>query len=531
MKKILFILILAAFLPVCVYADWLPSPSSVQGWQKVMDTPAGLTATTTNDHEVYSLLEHRGLLYIGYYTAGLPNSKRAARLYTWDGKTQELKYTFGTGLAFASVQALGEYKNNLYAAMSGLSKGDGDIYVSNDGGNSWSRSFNSTQDYFCSVLVVFKDKLYAGMGYFGNRIMVFDGTTWNVSYAGVSGVGLIEWMYVFNGKLYAAVGGSQAGKAALLVTSDGVNWSVDYEFAITAVSYSETASLVEFKGKLYAGMLKGGTTGGDLLVLDNAAGKWSVAFSNPYGNRIHALDVYSGRLYLGNANMAGAGDVYVSDDGVNFVKDLDTDIREVFRLYKYNGSLYMGSGFTSGQARIWRKNDSIALRSTIRKLWGEESLFARNYLLSVLNDSGDATDAEARWIKNQDDFAELIHVVYPSESIEGLAVLLHEHVSIAKQIIQAVKINDTTSGLALQIQWNTNADEITAFLSALNSHWAAAALKDILYKHRQYILGQVTSRQAVDWITDINQYDLDRFYLLKLADLLSDGISNKALEN
>ena len=101
MNKFILLILLGVFFPLSVQAAWLPAPSSVRGWQKVMDTPLGLTATTTNDHEVYSLLEHKGLLYIGYYTAGISNSKRAARLYTWDGKTQSLKYTFGTGLAFA----------------------------------------------------------------------------------------------------------------------------------------------------------------------------------------------------------------------------------------------------------------------------------------------------------------------------------------------------------------------------------------------------------------------------------------------
>jgi hypothetical protein len=338
-------------------------------------------------------------------------------------------------------------------------------------------------------------------------------------------------MYVFNGKLYAASGGSQAGKATLIVSSDGVNWTVDDEFSKAAANYVETASLVEFKGKLYAGMLKGGTTGGDVLVLDNVTGKWSVAVSNPFGTRIHSMGVYNGRFYVGNANMVGAGDVYASDDGINFVKDLDTDTREVFRLYNYNGSLYMGSGFDNAQAKIFRKNDSVALRAAYKKLWEEESIFARNYLQSALNNTGDAAGAEARWLKNQDDLAESINAVYPSASIADFTVLLRSHVSIAKQIIEAVRTNNSAAVPALQAQWNTNADDITNFLSALNSHWNAAEIKDLLYKHRQYILGQATSRQASDWLADINQYDLDRFYLLKIADSLADGIANKAFGN
>ena len=59
----------------------------------------------------------------------------------------------------------------------------------------------------------------------------------------------------------------------------------------------------------------------------------------------------------------------------------------------------------------------------------------------------------------------------------------------------------------------------------------ADEIKDLLYKHMQYILGQATSRVQTDWPADINSYDLDRFYMLKLADLLVDGIIHQSPGN
>jgi hypothetical protein len=278
-------------------------------------------------------------------------------------------------------------------------------------------------------------------------------------------------------------------------------------------------------------MLKGGTTGGDILVLDNATGAWSVAWSNPDGNRIHALEVYNGRLYVGNANMAGAGDVYVSDDGVNFVKDLDTDVREAFRLYKYNGSLYMGAGFTNGQAKIWRKNDNVSLRAALKKVLEEQSLYARNYIISALNNSPEVADAEARWIKNQDDIAEALNALYTPVAGQDLANLLRTHVAIAKEIVAAAKAGNNLEVQAGQARWNTNADAIAGYLSALNVHWPADRIKDLLYKHMQYVFAQGASRMSLNWTADINNYDLDRFYMLELADLLTDGVINDSPGN
>ncbi len=524
MRKMWIVCFAVLCFPLSAHALDVPSPSTAGGWQEVMPTPTDLTASATNDHEVYSLIEHRGLLYIGYYTAGTPNATRAARLYTWDGKTQQLKYTFGTGLSFASLQALGEYRGDLYAAMSGLYNGDGDIYVSKDGGTSWIKSFEATTDVFCSSLVVFKDKLYAGMGYKASRILAFDGTTWNTVYPGKAGSGLVEWMYVYKGRLYAALGGPTAGRAAIVVTSDGVNWNVDYDNALASAIYNEAATMVAFKGKLYAGMLKGGTTGGDVLVRDDAAGTWSVAWSNPNGNRIHAMEVYNGRLYVGNANMDGAGDVYVSDDGVNFKKDLDTNVKEVFRLYAHNGSLYMGSGYLSGQARIWRKNDAEALRLALRSLWSDEGAYLRDYLVSVLSLTGDMTTIEENWLVHEHKIADALRPYYGDAAAENFKGILAERVMIAKRAREAHRQGNGSGVAQAFTDWAANARALATFLGGINEYINTEELSALLTRYVSHGQEMIVARAAGNWAADREAYDAMRRAALKIADTLSDAV-------
>lgn len=510
--------------PPPVSAFDVPAPSTAGGWQEIMPTPSNLTGNTTNDHEVYALVEHRGLLYIGYYTAGLPNSKRAARLYTWDGKTQQLKYTFGTGLSFASLQALGEYKGDLYAAMSGLYNGDGDIYVSKDGGTSWQKSFNATSDVFCSALVEFKGKLYAGMGYMVSRIMVFDGTAWNVAFPGKPGSGVVEWMYVYKGRLYAALGGANAGRAAIVATEDGINWTVDYDGVMVAAPYFETASLVAFKGKLYAGMLRSGPVGGDVLVRDDAAGTWSVAFSNPHGNRIHAMEVYNGRLYIGNANLANTGDVYVSDDGINFKKDLDTNVREVFRLYASNGSLYMGGGFTNGQARIWRKNDAEALRLSLRSLLSKESEYVRDYLVSVLAQAGDLDVIEGKWLAHLNAVADAFRPYYGDAFAASLTAILQDRVFISKRIREAHLQNDDPAVAQAYNDLEANAQTLAAFFSIHNPYIYADGLRVLFSEYVKLTRDMWAARSVGAWAAEREAYDTLVRKGHAIADLLTDAL-------
>lgn len=511
-------------MPVITQAD---DALPMAGWEKLLNTPAGLTGTTTNDEEVYALQEHKGLLYIGYYTAGLPNAKRAARLYTWDGQTQTLKYTFGVGLHFASLQALGEYKGNLYAALSGLYAGNGDIYVSSDGGTTWAKSYDTTTDYFCSTLVAFKDKLYAGMGYKISRIMVFDGTTWKQSYPG-KGSGLIEWMTVYRGRLYAAIGGPSQGKAAIVSTADGITWTVDYDNAGAPTLYSETAFLTEFRGRLYAGMLSRTTTaGGDLLVRDDSTGTWNLAWSNPNGTRIHSMGVYNDRLYLGNAGAAGAGDVYVTDDGINFKKDLDTPLREVFRLYPYRDSLYMGSGYKSAEAQIWRKTDQVALRIRLRKIWEGQAALTRSYIVSYFSGLLENTAVKNKLIKNQQDLADIIKPYYGDAAKSQLTTLLDDHLTIALKVLQATEGQDTLTINAVKAEWKANADQIALFLGGLNDHWIYEEIRDLLCKHLEFASAQMAARVSQDWETDLNSFNLDREKVLTLSDVLTDGIVNQ----
>jgi hypothetical protein len=521
-RIILVVLLILVFQPYVRADVSLP----VGGWQKVLNTPTSLTGTSDNDQEVYSLLEHKGILYIGYYTAGVPNSLRAARLYTWDGKTETLKFTFGTGLSFASLQALGSYQGNIYAAISGLNPGDGDIYVSRDDGTTWTKSFDSVSDNFCSTLVTFKDKLYAGMGFSKGRILSFDGVNWKESYAGLAGSGLVEWMVVYRGKLYAALGGPIAGDAAIVSTADGINWTVDFDTGPSG-NYAEVASLAEFKGKLYAGTLTGRGIGVNLLVRNDSAGTWSVAWNNPNGTRIHAIEAYNDRFYVGNANLPGQGDVYVSDDGINFKKDLDTTLHEAFRLLPFQGSLYLGTGFKNSEAQVWRKTDEIALRLSMRELWRDEVAYTRSYVISVMSGLQDTFAIKARLLQSHLDIADTFMAYYGQASRNQIDAFLNDNLALLDTVIQAVLTGNASILTDAEAKLNDNAAAFTTYLTSLNNHFSQEDLRDLLEKHLENTTDELNSRLIKDWNADIASSDLDVQNILVFADKLTDGIVNQ----
>ena len=318
--------------------------------------------TTGGGGEVGSTLVYNNLLYIGYY-----NSSTSCPLYSWNGTTLTLVKNFGTGTHFETVASLASYQGKLYAGIEGLNTGDGDVYVSSDSGATWTKSLDEATQDFAWALQVFKGKLYVGQGYSASVIKKFDGTTWTTSSSGVSGAGLVDNFAVYKGLLFAFLGSSGGGgNSAIESTPDGVTWTVEASYPKTV--YNQIQSGVEFNGHLYATVLNNGGGTNDLLIRNDATGTWSVQKSSlDAGSQCNSSAVYNNALYIGCTD-SGGPNIYKSYDGFNFTLDNQlvgtSGATEAFRMANYDGSLYIGLGYSSyTQADMWRKIDSLGQQS------------------------------------------------------------------------------------------------------------------------------------------------------------------------
>lgn len=218
-------------------------------------------------------------------------------------------------------------------------------------------------EQFIYSLKKFKGRLFAASGFSTpGLIYAFDGTTWSQSYAGLATYGLIDDMYVYKGRLFAFLSGS--GNGAIISTDDGVTWTTEISGVVGAFTRG-----TEFKGKLFVGHF---ATTNNLYVRDDATGTWSVRLNITPStlNQCWGLANYNNSLYLGCTNTTAStlgGYIYKSYDGYTFNLDLaipngsqpgGTTPTEVFTMNNYDGSLYAGLGFHTGNADLWRKTDS-----------------------------------------------------------------------------------------------------------------------------------------------------------------------------
>lgn len=329
-----------------------------KGYEYIIPQPVAISGTNV---EVGSFLVDKGILYIGYRGE---QGTQSAKLYKWNGNTLTSLYSFGTGVHFQAVCFIVKYGANMYAGIEGGSSGDGDVYVSTDDGVTWSKSYDSSNDFFMWTGTVFKGKLYTGAGYSASRIYSYDGSSWTNVYSGLSGAGLVMSLTVSKGRLFAALASSAgATVSAILSSVDGTTWVTEASYA--AATYNQINNIKEFRGKTYAVVTPGGSGTNDLLVRNDTAGTWSVSASAiTAGNQCHPMEVYNDKFYIG-CTVTGGGVIYKTDDGTTFTSDFVNNGAgahgtEPFKMVNYDGSLYIGFGFASTTTGdIFRKTDSL----------------------------------------------------------------------------------------------------------------------------------------------------------------------------
>ncbi len=142
---------------------------------------------------------------------------------------------------------------------------------------------------------------------------------------------------------------------------------------------------------------------------------------------------------------------------------------------------------------------------------------------ATLPDLGAALD---RLFQNQVDIGNAIKPYSGSEKGDELTALLHDHIAIAGEILQAVKTGDTAAYNDANARWYANAHDIAVFLSqTLDPPLGTLADVDQMMKdHLDHTTAEVVARLTEDWTGDVAAYEKVHAQALEMADMLSDGI-------
>jgi hypothetical protein len=176
---------------------------------------------------------------------------------------------------------------------------------------------------------------------------------------------------------------------------------------------------------------------------------------------------------------------------------------------------------------------AVRFHDAMRKLWEDHITWTRNVIISFEVDVPDSSvtlpDLSAaleRLFQNQVDIGNAIKPYYGTESGEQLTALLHDHIAIAGEILQAVKTGDAAAYQDANARWYANAHDIAVFLSqTLDPPLGSLAEMDEMMKdHLDATTEEVVARATGDWTADVAAYDKVHNQALQMADMLSDGI-------
>ncbi|HWP83160.1 MAG TPA: glycosyltransferase [Bacteroidota bacterium] len=196
-------------------------------------------------------------------------------------------------------------------------------------------------------------------------------------------------------------------------------------------------------------------------------------------------------------------------------------------------TLHTGIGNAAGknnQATAHRDEtiDKCAFQNEMRRLWEDHIVWTRLYVISALENLQDKTATTNRLLQNQTDIGNAIKTFYGEAAGNSLTALLKDHILIAADLIGALKEGNAARSGEASNRWNTNADEIAAFLSSANpKHWPLAEMKSMMRGHLSATSAEVAARLKKDWEGDIRAYEEVHKQILHMADMLSNGIINQ----
>jgi hypothetical protein len=165
-------------------------------------------------------------------------------------------------------------------------------------------------------------------------------------------------------------------------------------------------------------------------------------------------------------------------------------------------------------------------RGDMRKLWEDHITWTRLYIVSAIADLPDKDATANRLLQNQTDIGNAVKTFYGEAAGDKLAAQLKDHILIAVDIIDAAKKGDAAKKDAAVKRWTANADDIATFLSGANpKHWPLAEMKKMMRDHLDLTTAELVAHLQKDGPADVAAYDKVHGQILKMADMLSSGIS------
>ncbi len=171
-------------------------------------------------------------------------------------------------------------------------------------------------------------------------------------------------------------------------------------------------------------------------------------------------------------------------------------------------------------------SQTAALHDAMRELWEQHVAWTRLAIVDFASGSAGFNATAARLMQNQVDIGNAIKPYYGDAAGTELTTLLHDHIAIAVEVMQAAKAGHTAAFDAANARWFANANSIADFLAKANPmNWPQDTMRQMMKVHLDQTLTEASDQLTGKYAAGAAEYDQIESHILDMADGLSAGIT------
>jgi hypothetical protein len=167
----------------------------------------------------------------------------------------------------------------------------------------------------------------------------------------------------------------------------------------------------------------------------------------------------------------------------------------------------------------------FALRTEMRKLWEDHVTWTRMVIVDFAANLPDLKAAEQRLLRNQVDIGNAIKPFYGTAAGNALTKLLKTHILEAVPVLTYAKAGDKAKLTKALKTWYANGNQIASFLTKANPQsWPLAMTTKMMKDHLDLTTEEAVARLQGKWQADIAAYDKVHNEILRMSDMLANGL-------
>jgi hypothetical protein len=160
----------------------------------------------------------------------------------------------------------------------------------------------------------------------------------------------------------------------------------------------------------------------------------------------------------------------------------------------------------------------------MRALWEQHIFWTRMTVNSIAGKLPDQAPTTARLLENAADFGRAFAPYYGAAVAGQFADLLRSHLTIAAEVVTALRDGKTEAAKDANRRWYQNAENIAVFLAQINPYWSREQWRSMLFEHLRLLTEEVSTRIAGDYEANVATNRRVERQALEMADTMSEGI-------